>query len=265
MIASIRTSSITIAIVALACTGAHAQQQPPPPPPPPAQTCPCPPPAPPPPIWTGSAGFGVTLNRGNTDTTDINLSFDATRDPKTRDVWKLRGLYQRGERDGEASADRLVLQARYERSLNERLFVFAELPYLRDKFKSIDYHIAPNGGIGYKLVTNPRTTFSIDGGFGAKWEKNPGLDVKTSAVVTAGDRFELKLTPTSTITQSSSAVWDADDFGEALYTFSAGLAAAVTAKTQLKIELLDAYATRPPAPEIKKNDVALLATLVYKF
>jgi putative salt-induced outer membrane protein YdiY len=259
MIASTRIAFLTFAIVVLGFGIARAQQPPPPP-------CPCPPATPPPPpVWTGSAGFGLTLNRGNTDTTNINLSFDVTRDPKTKDVWKVKGLYQRGDTDGEASADRLFLQARYERNLTERLFFFAELPYLRDKFKSIDYHIAPNAGLGYKLVTNPRTTLSTDAGVGVKWEKNPGLDVKTSAVVTAGDRFEFKLSPTAAITQSANAVWDADDWGDALYTFSAGLAAAVTAKTQLKLELLDAYATRPPAPEIKKNDVALLATFVYKF
>jgi putative salt-induced outer membrane protein YdiY len=110
-------------------------------------SCPCPPPGPPP-IWTGSAGLGLTLNRGNTDTTNINLSFDATRDPKQKDVWKLEALYLRGETAGELSANRLFTQVRYERSLTTRLFAFGQLPYLRDPFKGIDYHIAPNGGLG---------------------------------------------------------------------------------------------------------------------
>jgi putative salt-induced outer membrane protein YdiY len=226
--------------------------------------CPCPP-AGPPPIWTGSAGFGLTLNRGNTDTTNINLSFDATRDPKAKDVWKMELLYLRGDTNGELSANRVFAQVRYERNLTTRLFAFGQLPYLRDHFKSIDYHIAPNAGIGYKLIATPQTTLTADGGFGVKWQKNPGFDVKTSAVVTSGDRFEFKLSPTSAITQSFAAVWDADDWGDALYTFAAGAAAALTTRSQLKLELLDTYATRPPTPEIKNNDVALLAAVVYKF
>ncbi len=229
-----------------------------------AGSCPCPP-AGPPPVWTGSAGFGLTLNRGNTDTTNFNLSFDATRDPKQKDVWKMEALYLRGDTNGELSANRVFAQVRYERNLTPRLFAFGQLPYLRDHFKSIDYHIAPNGGIGYRLVTTPRTTLTADGGFGVKWEKNPGFDVKTSAVVTSGDRFEFKLSPTSALTQSFAAVWDADDWGDALYTFAAGAAAAMTTRSQLKLELLDTYATRPPTAEIKNNDVALLAALVYKF
>jgi putative salt-induced outer membrane protein len=227
-------------------------------------SCPCPP-AGPPPIWTGSAGFGLTLNRGNTDTTNINLSFDATRDPKAKDVWKMEALYLRGDTNGELSANRVFAQVRYERNLTPRLFAFGQLPYLRDHFKSIDYHIAPNGGLGYRVITTPQTTLTGDAGFGVKWEKNPGFDVQTSAVVTSGDRFEFKLSPTSTITQSFAAVWDADDWGDALYTFAAGAAAALTTRSQLKLELLDTYATRPPTPEIKNNDVALLAALVYKF
>ena len=98
-----------------------------------------------------------------------------------------------------------------------------------------------------------------------KWEKNPGFDVKTSAVVTSGDDFAFKLSPTSTITQSFGALWNADDWSDALYTFSAGVAAALTAKTQLKFTVLDVYATEPPTADVKKNDVAVLAAVVYKF
>ena len=227
--------------------------------------CPCPTTPATPPIWTGSAGFGLSLNRGNTDTTNINLSFEALRDPKQKDIWKLQALYIRGDTSGDATADRLFAQARYERTLNKRVFAFGQLPYLRDRFKSIDYLIAPSGGIGYKLLATDRTTLTADGGLGVKWEKNPGFDVKTSAVVTSGDTFEFKLSPTATITQGFQALWKADDWGDALYTFSAGVAAGLTSRSQLKFTLLDAYATRPPTETVKKNDVAVLAAVVYKF
>jgi putative salt-induced outer membrane protein YdiY len=105
----------------------------------------------------------------------------------------------------------------------------------------------------------------VDGGFGVKVEKNPGQDQRVDPVVTASDKFEHKLSPTATLTQSFSALWKAQDFGDALYTFGAGASAALTTRTQLKIELRDTYASRPPAVEIKSNDVALLTALVYKF
>src|SRR5258706_13635552 len=69
---------------------------------------------PPPPPWTGSAGLGLALNRGNTATTNLNASFDATHDPKTHSVWKLKGLYLRGTNNGTLALDRLQLEGRNE-------------------------------------------------------------------------------------------------------------------------------------------------------
>ena len=257
--AHVRRWTVTLGLTAILFFGAEPAraQQPPP--------CPCPPAPTEPPVWTGSAGLGLSLNRGNTDTTNVNLSFEVTRDPKQKDIWKLQALYMRGDTNGDATADRFIAQIRYERNLNARVFVFGELPYLRDRFKSIDYLLAPGGGIGYKLVATDRTTLAANAGLGAKWEKNPGFDVQTSAVVTSGDDFEFKLSPTSSITQSFKALWNADDFGDALYTFSAGVAAALTTRSQLKFTILDAYASKPPTADVKKNDVAVLAAVVYKF
>jgi putative salt-induced outer membrane protein len=218
-----------------------------------------------PPPWTGSAGFGLALTRGNTTTSNLNVSGEATHNLKTPSVWKFKGLYLRGENDNTLAVDRLFLEARNERELTTRVYAFGQLQYLKDHFKDIDYLVAPSGGIGYRLVSTAATTFNVDGGLGVKVEKNPGLSRRTDAIVTASDKFEHKLSTTASITQGFGALWKATDFGDALYTFTAGAAAALTARTQLKIELLDSYASRPPTPAVKSNDVALLTAVVFKF
>jgi putative salt-induced outer membrane protein len=231
-----------------------------------AQTPPAPAAPPePPPGWSGNAAFGLALNRGNTATTNLNVSFDATDDPKTGSVWKFKGLYLRGDNNGELAVDRLLLEGRNERSLTERVYAFGQLQFLEDQFKDIDYLLAPSAGVGYKLIVLPMTTLSADGGLGVKWERNPGFDTRTSLVVTASDKFEHKLSTAASITQAFNVLWKADDFGDALYTFTAGVAAALTTRTQVKVELLDTYVTRPPTIAVESNDVALLTALVYKF
>ena len=254
-----RTVTAALALIVAIAPDSAAQTPPPPAPAQPAA------PAPPPPLWTGSAGFGLSLNRGNTATTNVNLTAEATRDPKTDSVWKMKALYMRGETNGALAVDRLLLEARNERNLTARVYVFGQLQFLEDQFKDIDYLVAPSGGIGYKLIATPATTFNVDGGFGVKWEKNPGFERRTDPVFTASDKFEHKLSATATLTQAFTALWKADDFGDALYAFTAGATAALTARTQLKVELLDTYSTRPPNPEVKSNDVALLTAVVYKF
>jgi putative salt-induced outer membrane protein len=230
------------------------------------EPCPCPaPPPPPPPVWTGSASAGLGLTAGNTDTKNVNLAFEAMRDPKTKNVLKFAALYLWSEQDGEASANRLSVLARDEYALSPRSFVFGQVQYLRDPFKEIEYLIAPTGGLGYKLVDTDRTKFSVDGGVGASWEKNVGLDVESSGAVTGGQQFSHKLSATASVTEAVGALWKMDDFGDALYTFGAGIAASVTTRTSMKLEVLDTYKTKPPSADVKKNDVALLAALVYKF
>lgn len=244
--------------VAMLCLAGIVQAQPPQPPPPAA-------PAPPAGPWTGNAGFGLSLNRGNTATTNLNVSGEATYDPKSISVWKFKTLYLRGKNNGELAVDRFLAEVRDELNLAKRVYAFGQLQFLEDQFKQIDYLVAPSGGIGYRLVATPATTFNVDGGFGVKFEKNPGIERRTDPVFSAGDKFEHKLSTTSTITQGFAALWKADDFGDAIYNFSAGAAAALTARTQLKIELVDTYASRPPSETVKSNDVALITALVYKF
>ena len=47
-------------------------------------------------------------------------------------------------------------------------------------------------------------------------------------------------------------------------SFSLGVAAAMSNRTQLKVELLDTYQNKPPLATIQKNDVAILVAVVYK-
>jgi hypothetical protein len=70
------------------------------------QPCPCPP-TPDPGVWIGSVGAGLALTSGNSDTMNVNVAFDVTRDPKTRNVMKATGLFLRGEREGDLITNRL--------------------------------------------------------------------------------------------------------------------------------------------------------------
>jgi putative salt-induced outer membrane protein YdiY len=215
-------------------------------------------------IWAVEASAGLALTSGNTDTSTVNAAYIFVYDPLTKNVVKSDGLFIRGETEGDLSANRLGFNIRDEYSLTPRVFVFGQNQYLRDTFKSIDYLVAPTGGLGYKLLDTERTKFAVDGGFGVVWEKNPGLDVKTSGAVAFNEKLNHKLTPVATVFQSFSGLWKTSDFEDALYTFGAGIAASISTHTQLKFEVLDTYKNRPPNITVEKNDVALLMAIVYK-
>jgi putative salt-induced outer membrane protein YdiY len=221
-------------------------------------------PPPEPKVWTVAASAGLALTSGNSDTSTINAAYDLVYDPPGRNLVKSDALFIRGKTEGDLSASRFGLNLRDEYQLNARAYVFGQNQYLRDKFKNIDYLIAPTGGLGYKLLDTAATKLNVDGALGAVWEKNPGFDVKASGAIAAGEKLVRTLTATTTLTQTVTALWKTSDFDDALLTFGVSLAAAMSTRTQLKVELLDTFKNKPPSAAIEKNDVAILMALVYK-
>jgi putative salt-induced outer membrane protein YdiY len=222
-------------------------------------------PPPPPPGWVGSASAGLALTQGNSDTSTVNAAYELKRDTGGSMVFKSNGLLVRGEAEETLTSDRLSLDGRLERRLSSRTSLFGATQYLRDSFKAIDYLVSPTVGVSHLLVKDDRTELGVDVGVGVVWEKNPDLEAQTDGAVTAGQQFTRKLTATTELKEKAAALWKMDDFDDALYTFGVGLAASITGATQLKVEFLDTYKARPPLASVKKNDIAVLVSFVYKF
>jgi putative salt-induced outer membrane protein len=220
---------------------------------------------PPPPGWTGSASAGLALTSGNSDTSTVNAAYELKRDTGGNVLLKSNGLLVWGKSEDVLTNDRLALDGRVERKLNERTAVFGQTQYLRDSFKAIDYLISPTIGVSRVLLKSERSELGVDGAVGVVWEQNPDLELQTDGAVTAGQQFAHKLTSTTEIKQRLAGLWKMDDFGDALYTFGAGIAASITTGTQMKVEFLDTFKTEPPSPDVKQNDIAVLVSFVYKF
>jgi putative salt-induced outer membrane protein YdiY len=218
-----------------------------------------------PPGWAGSAGAGLALTQGNSDTSTVNAAYELKHDSGAPMVLRSNGLLVWGKSQGIKTSDRLSLEARLERKLSARTSVFGQTQYLRDSFKSIDHLVSPSVGVSRLLVKDDRTELGVDAAVGVVWEQNPGLEMQTDGAVLAGQRFSHKLTGTTELKEKAAALWKMDDFGDALYTFGAGIAASMTAATQLKVEFLDTYKAEPPLPTVQKNDIAVLVSFVYKF
>jgi putative salt-induced outer membrane protein len=215
--------------------------------------------------WTSSAGAGLAITSGNTDTQSVNLSFATAWDPKTGRLFKADALYLRGESNGEKQVDKATALGRYERTVSERLFWFGEVSYLRDPFKAITYLVSPIAGAGYQIVKTPSRVLSLDGGAGATIESSPALGSETSGALKAGESFEWTLSPTSKVTQRLSGLWKTDDFDDALYHFDAGVAAAVTMRAELKLSYTYDYKNQPAVAGVEKGDSALFAAILFKF
>lgn len=215
--------------------------------------------------WESSVGAGLALTSGNTDTQNYNFSLSTKYDPKTRFIFKADALLLRGSANGETQVDRAAAAARGEIALSARTFTFAEVSYLRDPFKEINYLVAPVAGAGYRVIRSDTRNLTVDVAGGMQVEDNEALGRRSSGALKAGEDFDWALSATSKLTQKFTALWRTDDFGDALYHFDAGLATSVLTRIELKVAYAYDYKTRPPSPEIEKGDSALFAALLYKF
>jgi putative salt-induced outer membrane protein YdiY len=220
---------------------------------------------PPPPGWTGSFGAGLAQTRGNSDTSTLNAAYEVKRDAGSPFLFKSTGLFIRGSAEGELVTNRLLIDARADRKIGTYTSVFGQVQYLRDEFKRIDYLVSPTLGVAQQLVKNARTSLAVDAGVGVVRERNPGLDTRTSGAVTAAQSFSQKLTATAELTQRASALWKMEDFDDALYIFGAGVAANLTKATQMKVELLNTFKSKPPSAAVQRQDLALLVSFVYRY
>ncbi|HWB16035.1 MAG TPA: DUF481 domain-containing protein [Vicinamibacterales bacterium] len=252
------TFSIFVLSVMLLPVTARAQA------PEPLATTPAPATEPPPKPWTASLAAGLALTGGNTQTTTTNLSFAFETDKTRRQVVSAEGLNIRSSQDGAAIVDRSSVSARDQYALTPRSYVFGQVQYVRDVFKSIEYLVAPTAGAGVKLIDEETTTLSTDVSVGAVAEKDDDTPRTTSTAVTFSEKASHKLSEGADVTESYSALWSGGGHG-ILHTFQAGLVAKVTAHVQIKVDVMDTYRTRTFEETVKKNDTALLTSLGFTF
>jgi putative salt-induced outer membrane protein YdiY len=227
-----------------------------------AQTCPCPPA--PTPGWHGSAGLGLAITSGNSDTQNYSLDFLVTYDPQKRNLIKIDGLYLRAKSEGSDTANKAALGVRDEYSLG-RGFLFGEGRYQRDRFKQLDYLITPIVGAGLKLVDRPRVKAAVDAGVGLAFEKLEARDVTTDGALRAGESIAWKISETASLTHLGSAIWKMDDFSDAFYHLDTALAASVSQRLELRLAGVIDVKNKPADPALDKTDKAVLASIAFKF
>jgi putative salt-induced outer membrane protein len=215
--------------------------------------------------WTGNFGAGLSITRGNSDTKNLNVTADAAQRINAANLAKYDAFYLRADNNGALTVDRTTFGARDEYSLSPLTYAFADVHFLRDRFKEIDSLITPTVGAGRHLIKNATTDLAVEAGAGAVIEKDDGFSRETSGAINAKQIYTLKFSPTATFGETAAGLWKTKDFGDALYHVEASLASNLTARSQLKLTVLDDYKTKPPAAGIKKNDTSLIAAIVMKF
>lgn len=117
--------------------------------------------------WTGSGELGAVAARGNTDSNSANAKLDIANEI---DRWKHSLLFNElyGSSNDVTTNNRWEVRWQTDYKLTEPLYWFGGLRYERDHFGAYAYQESATTGLGYKLIDNDTTQFSVQGGIGIK-------------------------------------------------------------------------------------------------
>ena len=215
--------------------------------------------------WTGGGNFGLAVARGNSQTTNLALAFNALR--KTRnDAWVVNAasIYSNDEKAGNTSANSFGGLIRYDHNLNAKLFAYGVFSGMYDALQLLNYRIMPGGGLGFHAINTPATTLDLLGGLG--YTRESYYDGTTNNLLTAtlGDEFAHQITSTTSITQNLYYLPSLNDTSNYRVNGSFGVATKLNGWMTANANFVDQYVSQP-VPGNKNNDILLTTGLGFTF
>jgi putative salt-induced outer membrane protein YdiY len=209
--------------------------------------------------WTGGGNFGLGLARGNSDTTNVALGFNADR-KTTTDEWTVfaASLYSTSTANNvtTTTANSLGGSIRYDHNLTKRLFAFGLLAGMYDHSQDLDERISPNGGLGYHVIASKATTLDVLGGIGYTYENYSTGMVNNFINANIGEELTHNFTPTTSAFERFYFFPYLNDAGNYRGTFDFGVASKFYRALTWNLNFGDIYNSNP-VPGKKNNDLQL--------
>jgi putative salt-induced outer membrane protein YdiY len=221
-----------------------------------------------PPHWKGDVSIGLSLARGNSESSSFSFTFaaDGPVNKANTLLWANKAIYLFGEMEGETSTDSLLLATRFDWQHTSRFYSYYEIQALRDPFKNYSSRILPGIGVGYKVIAQEALTLGLDAGFSEVFTKyHDSGDTESFTALKFGELIVWKIAETSEFNEKLEYEPDVSDFGRYFLRFEANLIAAIAKKWSVKLTFIDTYDSQPVGFGIEKNDITFIAGLSWKF
>ncbi len=217
--------------------------------------------------WESSASAGLTLTRGNSESTLANIGLKAqTRWDQNEVKLGADGLYGKSKiADGQEvkSAESLTVFGQYNRLFTEQFYGYLRVEGLHDAVADIKYRLTVSPGVGYYFIKTKETELNGEVGPGFIYEKTGG-DENSYFVLRLAENFKHSLNEHVRVWQKAEFLPQVDDLENYIFNFEAGIEADLSRKLSFQSKVLDTYDNRP-APGRKCNDLKWINAISYKF
>jgi putative salt-induced outer membrane protein len=212
--------------------------------------------------WQSMVSAGLTVVRGNTDTTLASADFFTQKKTPT-DEYKLGAGGAYGEQNSSETINNYKAFGQWNHLFTDRFYDYVRVEGLRDFIADVDYRLTVGPGVGYYLLKETNTTLAVEAGGNFEAQKLGGED-QTFGTMRLDERFEHKFGDRARLWQNVEIFPQVDKWDNYVINFEIGIEAAISKTLSLKTYLDDSYANRPAAAHLK-NDMKIVAGVAYKF
>jgi len=237
--------------------------------------------------WTGGANVGFSVARGNSETENLALAFNAVHATLNDKITLYAtSLYTKNDTSSPPSvaANLDTGGLRYDRNLNPRMFAFGAADFMANALQYLDLRAVYSGGLGWHAIKSDPTTLNILGGInythetysdGAEVPPTPPLTAPTGvyqsygvtnrfAALTLGEELSQKLGKSTVATQNFYFYPDLQQTGQYRGIFNFGTVTKISKWLGWQNQFGDIYVSNPPIGA-KKNDVLFTTGLNLSF
>jgi putative salt-induced outer membrane protein YdiY len=228
--------------------------------------------------WTGGANVGFSVARGNSETENLALAFNAVH-ASLNDKITLYATSINTQNNLATPSTVANLETgglRYDRNVNPRLFAFGAADFMANALQYLDLRGVYSGGFGWHAIKSNLTALNILGGGNYTHETysngapaagggftSYGVTNRFAAL-TLGEELTQKLGKSTVVTQNFYFYPDLQQTGQYRGTFNFGTVTKIGKWLGWQNQFGDIYVSNPPMGT-KNNDILLTTGLNFSF
>lgn len=222
--------------------------------------------------WNGAASIGLSLARGNSNTTNLSIGFNGARTTlNDKLLTYATSIYASNNTPGTGgvTADDIRGGARYDHNLSSLVFAFGSADYEYNELQDLNLRSIYSAGFGYHAIKQPNMTFDLLLG-GNYTRESYSPNASTAAVqrniagVTAGEDFMRKLGKSTTVNEQFYFYPDLSNTGQYRFAFDLALDTKINKWLGWQTTASDRFLS-DPIPGTLRNDLILTTGLNLTF
>jgi putative salt-induced outer membrane protein len=225
--------------------------------------------------WVGGANVGFSVARGNSETENLALAFNAVHSTLNDKITLYASSIDTTNNLATPStvANLETGGLRYDRNVNPRLFAFGAADYMSNALQFLDLRAVYTGGFGFHAIKSDTTTLNFLGGINYTHETySNGLVAgivsygvtHRFAALTLGEELNHKLGKSTVVTQNFYMYPNLQQTGQYRGIANLGTVTKISKWFGWQNQFGDIYVSNPPNGA-KNNDLILTTGLNFSF